>query len=61
MTIRDDGVGFDKKFLDTQPITHFGMQIMRERSKAIGAQVEIDSVPGTGTRVSIIVPMAEAK
>jgi signal transduction histidine kinase len=33
-----------------------GLHIMRERAEAVGAQVEVDSRPGQGTRVVVRVP-----
>jgi signal transduction histidine kinase len=51
LIIRDDGQGFD--LLEIPP-GHFGLGIMRERAAAIGAQTYIDSVPGRGTIVRVI-------
>lgn len=53
MTIADDGCGFD---VARVPSSHFGLRIMRERLEGIGGSLDIASVAGEGTRVSIIVP-----
>jgi len=46
LEIQDDGTGF---ILDQVPAGHYGISNMRERAKAIGAQIEINSQPGGGT------------
>jgi signal transduction histidine kinase len=48
--ISDDGRGFDTS---TTPPGHFGLSIMRERARAIGAQLRIESRPGAGTRIDV--------
>ena len=50
LRISDDGLGFD---LDTAQTQHFGLEIMRERSQAIGASLTIESQPGHGTRIEV--------
>jgi signal transduction histidine kinase/ligand-binding sensor domain-containing protein len=51
MTIADDGTGFDPSMVKPD---HIGLRIMRERAEAIGAQFQVDSAPGEGTRISVI-------
>jgi nitrate/nitrite-specific signal transduction histidine kinase len=48
MEIRDDGRGFN---LADVPPDHLGVKIMQERADAIGAELQIDSLSGEGTRV----------
>ena len=57
--VRDDGCGFAT---DGEPSseTHVGLRIMRERAQRIGAQVRVDSVPGSGTSVQLSLPTSEA-
>ena len=57
--VRDDGRGFDAG-VDASDETHVGLRIMRERAARIGARVEIDAVPGSGTCVVLTVPPAAA-
>jgi two-component system nitrate/nitrite sensor histidine kinase NarX len=53
--VRDDGCGFAAA--GTQPDeTHVGLRIMRERAHHIGATVEVESVPGSGTCVVLKLP-----
>ncbi len=55
VTIEDNGVGFDA----AQPPTGqtFGLHLMFERAVEIGGRIEVQSVPGQGTRVSVAVPL----
>jgi len=53
--VRDDGCGFEAQNA-TDDETHVGLRIMRERAGHIGAAVEVNSVPGSGTCVVLTVP-----
>jgi two-component system nitrate/nitrite sensor histidine kinase NarX len=48
LQISDDGCGFD---VDSIPLDHLGVGIMRERAEAIGATLAIESEVGRGTEV----------
>ncbi len=50
LRIRDDGCGFDPEDV---PSGHYGLSMMRERAKAIGADLSIDSQPGYGSEIFI--------
>jgi GAF domain-containing protein len=50
MRISDDGRGFDTS---VTPPGHLGLSIMRERARAIGAQLKLESRPGAGTRIDV--------
>jgi signal transduction histidine kinase len=51
LTIADDGRGFDPL---RQPAgDQFGLLTMRERAAAIGAELELDTGPGRGTRITV--------
>jgi signal transduction histidine kinase/ligand-binding sensor domain-containing protein len=52
MEIRDDGRGFAGKPADGAS-GHFGLTGMRERAVAIGANLTVESSPGSGTRVRV--------
>jgi signal transduction histidine kinase len=60
ITIEDDGKGFDPAVMDNDR-DRFGLFTMRERVERVGGRLEIDSVPGGGTRVCVIFSDAEAK
>jgi two-component system, NarL family, nitrate/nitrite sensor histidine kinase NarX len=51
--VRDDGCGFNTN-ADAKPHgTQVGLRIMRERAERIGADIEIQSIAGAGTRVAL--------
>jgi len=50
LRITDNGRGFDKS---STPPGHFGLSIMRERARALGAQLRLESHPGAGTRIDV--------
>jgi len=54
MSIKDDGAGFDAQ---RPRFGHFGMIGMAERAREIGANLSIDSKPGQGTTLSVVVPL----
>lgn len=56
MTIADDGVGFAAE-RDHQMLGRFGMLGMSERAREIGAELNVKSVPGEGTTVSVRLPL----
>jgi len=55
LIIRDDGDGFSppSDWHALAEADHYGLLGMRERAEAIDATLEIDSVPGDGTRVRL--------
>jgi signal transduction histidine kinase len=55
LTVRDDGVGFDLDAPGTDA-DHWGLKSMRERARAIGGMLHVESAPGAGTRVTAGVP-----
>lgn len=62
LTIRDDGVGFDtKKMIDpaNEQFHGFGLSMMKERVALLGGTIQIDSVPGEGTTVSVSIPLTK--
>lgn len=52
-TIRDDGSGFQPERV---PVGHFGLDIMRERVKRHGGEMQIDSPEGGGTIITAAIP-----
>ena len=59
-SVTDDGRGFDPKSCRGSKDGHFGLLGMRERAKAFNGSVEIASVPGKGTTVSVVLKEEEA-
>ncbi|MBC8089971.1 MAG: ATP-binding protein, partial [Phycisphaerae bacterium] len=56
--VRDDGRGFNPT--GAAKDGHFGLAGMRERAAGIGAQLAVESAPGRGTTVLLVVPMRRA-
>ena len=58
LQVEDDGIGFDAganlKLDDMLVGKHFGLAGIHERASLIGAQINVDSKPGQGTRVQVI-------
>lgn len=52
MNIVDDGSGFDPA---RTPKNHYGLINMKERARKAGGEVSIDSSPGRGTTVALVI------
>ncbi|MBC8104098.1 MAG: GAF domain-containing sensor histidine kinase [Cytophagales bacterium] len=61
LIVEDDGVGFvaAKRASDAADGSGMGLRTMRMRAAEAGAEFEIESVPGTGVRVSVILSLPE--
>jgi signal transduction histidine kinase len=55
LTIEDDGVGFDLRAPGVGP-AHWGLKNMRERARAVGGTLVVETAPGSGTRVTAEAP-----
>ena len=56
MKLQDDGVGFDVKDA-ARKRESFGLAGMRERVALLGGDIDIQTNPGEGTKVSIAIPV----
>lgn len=54
--VQDNGVGIDPAMTGYGKDEHFGLQGMRERATRIRGKLTIISSPGTGTRITLVVP-----
>jgi len=63
VTISDDGIGFDVVALSLSPDSGRGLGLMgmRERVMLLGGEMEIDTAPGYGTRITVTVPTHETR
>ncbi|RCX19341.1 PAS domain S-box-containing protein [Anaerobacterium chartisolvens] len=59
--VEDDGKGFDIRQNHNAVKSKFGLDIMRERASEIGGQINIRTVEGKGSRISLCVPIEEGK
>jgi len=55
LQIRDDGKGFDPHA--PAPRGHFGLSGLRERANKLRARLTLESSPGAGTTVRLVVPL----
>jgi signal transduction histidine kinase/ligand-binding sensor domain-containing protein len=58
--VRDDGVGIDKEVLSNGQPGHWGLTGMRERARALRAELNIWSRESAGTEVEIVIPASIA-
>jgi signal transduction histidine kinase len=56
VSVEDDGRGFDRDaaLLDASALRRFGLTGMLERVNMLGSELEIETEPGGGTRVSFV-------
>ena len=63
ITVQDDGCGYPAREAcsaqQQSPRASFGLEIMRDRARAVGGRIAFENVPGGGARVSLRVPVAE--
>ncbi len=57
LIIRDDGCGFDPGRSGAEGRAHFGLTTMRERAEAVGGKFCMESQPGQGTTVEVVLPL----
>jgi PAS domain S-box-containing protein len=61
LAVRDDGVGFDPdQALDRTAGMRLGLLGMKERVEIFGGSLEIESAPGSGTRIRVSLPVTAA-
>lgn len=51
--IENDGIGFDKKAIQSKAGEHLGLTIMQERARHLGGKLRIESDPDEGTRIEL--------
>ena len=56
LCVSDNGVGIDPAFVSEGKQGHFGLQGMRERAGRIRAKLTVETSPGSGTEIKLIVP-----
>lgn len=57
--VRDNGMGFDPQKVTAESLSskNIGFESMQERAKMCGGGLEINSAPGKGTEVKVVVPL----
>lgn len=63
LRITDNGTGFDVKKHNTAEVNrkHMGLRSMEERAMLLNGKLDIQSRPGSGTRILIEVPISDRK
>ncbi|MCP3709078.1 type IV pili methyl-accepting chemotaxis transducer N-terminal domain-containing protein [Paraburkholderia sp. CNPSo 3274] len=61
LTIEDDGVGYDPADIASRGESHVGFHIMHERARRLAAVLTLQSAPGRGARVELVLPAASRK
>ena len=56
LEVRDWGIGFDAESVKEG---HFGLEGIRQRVRLLGGRLTIESKPGSGTLVQVVVPILE--
>jgi nitrate/nitrite-specific signal transduction histidine kinase len=56
MRIRDNGTGMDEQTASGGRMGHWGLQGMRERTHLSGGKLSIQSRPGAGTEIELVIP-----
>jgi PAS domain S-box-containing protein len=59
MVVEDDGRGFDAARSDERP--SLGLRGMKERAVLVAGTLEVESVPGSGTTVYLVVPLPDVE
>lgn len=57
--VRDNGCGFDTGTLNDKTGSHIGLRIMKERAQRIGGEIRIDSRPGHGSELTLLLPLTQ--
>lgn len=58
VTIQDDGIGFNAENIGDDRL---GLRIIRERAASIQGNIKVESSPGMGTEITLLVPMLTIK
>ena len=56
LRVRDDGCGFDPGAVSRPGAAHYGIVGMRERIESLGGSFVLESAPGRGTAIEIVLP-----
>ncbi len=59
ISIEDNGRGFDSSRVDRAEGRSFGLRSMKERVERAGGRFSVDSTPGKGTRITVLLPLEQ--
>jgi signal transduction histidine kinase len=60
LRVSDDGLGFDYEAVLVDLNGHYGLISMRERAARLGGDLNVNSSPGRGTTVELVIPASAA-
>ena len=60
-SVRDNGCGFDPDLAPGISQGHFGLQGISERLERLNGEMKIDSTPGKGAKVTVILPIPQSE
>lgn len=60
LKISDDGIGFNQREVTREALAshHLGLIGVRERTELLGGQLELESIPGQGTILKVLLPLS---
>ncbi|WHY78553.1 GAF domain-containing sensor histidine kinase [Neobacillus sp. WH10] len=63
LKVKDNGVGFSlfESMIKTKHEPHYGILQMNEQAEQLGATLQIDSSPGKGTEIILLIPNSETR
>ena len=61
LTVFDDGQGFDLLAVQQNNKGSLGLLGMRERAESLGGRLTVQTEPGQGTRVELLVPVQQVQ
>jgi PAS domain S-box-containing protein len=56
--VSDKGLGFDVERVEQVPVNSFGLFSIHERLSLVGGRLDIRSEPGSGSKLTLVVPLA---
>lgn len=56
LSIKDDGIGFDISLVEADKTKGLGIQNMNQLVQSLQGEIEIDSIPGSGTSIVLAIP-----
>ena len=61
LEVEDDGLGFNSQEIDNDYSSRgsLGLVNMRERAELVNGVLKIESAPGRGTRIRLLIPLTE--
>jgi len=60
LTVEDQGTGFDSALIRERANGGFGLLSVRERLRLIDGELQVQSAPGEGTRITLLAPSSPA-